>query len=131
MYFKCPSCQRYTLEEDYCPHCHSSQKSVSCPLPEKLYYFTCGCCGSYYQSFNLDSEFDHDIGYGECPKCHDWIVSKNEKEFDKMFSEIERGLSAKNLEKWSKISRDKKKDFAIGLMDEGIISISIKPTITS
>ena len=118
MYYKCPSCQRYTVEKDYCPHCHFGQKGVLCPPPKKLYYLTCGCCGSYYKSFNSDSEFDHDIGYGQCPKCREWIISENEKEFDKIFFQIERSLSAKNLEKWSRISHSQKKEFAAKLLDK-------------
>ena len=127
--FKCQNCARYTTESDYCHHCHHDGQNDLCDVPKKVFVLTCGCCGSYYDSFNKDSEFDHDLGYGECPKCHDWILAKNEKEFDKIFAIIEGGLSPKNLEKWYAFSRDRKKDVAIKLLDSGVLKFSIRPTI--
>ena len=125
IHYRCEECERFTAETDHCPHCHSVQKNRPCPPPKKLYILTCGCCGGYYESFNSDSEFDHDLGFGECAKCHGWITAKNEKEFDKIFTEIERGLSPRNCQKWSAFSRDKKKEVAMGLLDRGVISYCI------
>jgi hypothetical protein len=94
-----------------------------------VYILTCGCCGSYYDSFNSDSEFDHDIGYGQCPKFREWISAKNKGEFDKIFSKIGLALSVKNQEKLFAFSRDKKKNIAIYLIDKGVIAFNLKRPI--
>lgn len=126
--YQCTNCQRFTADQDYCPHCYFQTKrsfDLAIPVPKKEYHLTCGCCGTYYPSYNRDMEYDQDIGYGHCDRCHTDIIADNERDYEKAFRVIEDSLSPEKLAKWKTKSLDEKKGFVVKLLDEGILTYSI------
>jgi hypothetical protein len=106
-HFKCQNCQRNTTELSHFQHCHHDGKNGSCTSQEKFY--------------DHDSEFDHNIDYGKCRKCHAFILAKNERKFAK----IDEDRFVKNQEKWSSLSRDKKNNIPPDFIDRCVISFHI------
>jgi hypothetical protein len=47
-----------------------TQLIIGKPKPEQRAWFTCACCGNGFNDFvAIQLKFDHDAGYGICPRC--------------------------------------------------------------
>lgn len=87
----------------------------------------CGCCGSYFKTWEGYTDQDHDCGYGVCQPCQDWIKEREETEYKKLMDQaielIKKSLKKENSIGFSKMSREKQETMANGMIKEGILKI--------
>jgi len=46
---------------------------------------SCSCCGN--NVFEGYQHYNHDIGYGTCKSCKEWIISRNDTPNDQQYKE--------------------------------------------
>lgn len=89
-------------------------------------YFTCGCCGVLFNStFEKQTEFDQDVGFGICPRCEKEQIERNEQEWQKLISLISKNLNSKNRKDFESMSKAAQKGIVLKLMEKGCIKWKI------
>ena len=79
---------------------------------------TCGCCGT---GFSGKRDWSHDLGFGTCPDCAEWMAADNEKRWRKITADVARALNPKNRRIFLRHSTDVQRGILLTMMEKGVI----------
>ena len=84
----------------------------------------CGCCGSYFRTWEGYQDQDQDRGYGICERCQESIQADDDKQVDKILNLLRANLNAENLVRINALTRDQQRRVAYQAIEEGMVSFS-------
>lgn len=90
----------------------------------------CGCCGSYFETWEGYIDQDQDKGYGRCQTCLDWIAKREEAENKRLIAEgkklLAEALNPENRAKFLAMTADEQEYLVMEAMNDGMIGYAIK-----
>ncbi|MBY6212375.1 hypothetical protein KUV95_12520 [Microbulbifer agarilyticus] len=92
-------------------------------------WLDCGCCGTWFETWEGYVDQDQDEGYGICRKCQGEIREHDEAEWDKAIATLREGLNDQNRAKFDAMPRIQQKAMVWDALDKGILTYHIVPRV--
>jgi len=86
----------------------------------------CGCCGTYFITWEGYIDQDQDKGFGICKSCQQWMGKLYDKEMDKAIELMKEALNEDNSKKFSKMSRKNQETIIFKAIEENILTFEFK-----
>jgi len=94
-------------------------------MTTKHKHLTCGCCGSWFMTWDGYVDQDQDKGYGICKSCQQFIADKEKAEMDKAIKLLTNALNEKNRKNFMGLHRTKQQWVVMKAFNDGILNFTI------
>jgi hypothetical protein len=74
---------------------------------------------------NMAKAGTYDKGYGLCPECHVKNTEAENRQMDKLISEVSESLNDVNRAKFAAMDRETQELFVRGLIEDGLITFEV------
>jgi hypothetical protein len=108
--------------------CVSLEELEEIANPRRNIGLRCGCCGSWFETWEGYVNQDQDKGYGICASCQEWIGKRDQQEWEKLRDKMAESLSETNRAKFLAMGEKLQQAFTAKAIDEGIIQFQIVRT---
>lgn len=88
---------------------------------------TCGCCGSYFETWLGYEDQDQGDDWGICARCQKAIEQKYEHEMDAAITTLAAGLNEKNRAKLLSYPRKRQEELVMWAIEKGHLTWTIAP----
>ena len=91
----------------------------------------CGCCGSYFETWEGYIDQDQDDGYGICKRCQVWSDARGMSETNRLEKQgielFKKNLTGKNLEHFLTRTEADQRAFVRKAIKDGVLTFGFGP----